>query len=181
MSAKQAIEDVARMCAKRVAKSWGMDDWRDYYTGAYEGVKAARERGVEESRMIGAARQGIIDRLRKESGGKRKGERLLNWTLGQQFSPEEEFDDGEYLIEDKRTYRDPEKEMLEFWGETKQLRRYLTIRDRIMIYLAAIEGMPLSEIAKVFTLNVTRVPQILRQYISNFTDESFQELSRGIH
>lgn len=142
------VLQAATVAARRFAGRRG-DDPRNWVGVAWERLHHANRRGVLSSFggavFVGTA--ACVDRLRAESGWVRRLGCVRSWESIDCHDDDDRSDGFHPLAPD-----DSETRVYRLWGETRRLRVVsgMTLRDRVMLYLWAVERWTKKDIADSF-------------------------------
>lgn len=159
-------EDEAVVIARKAAKWWvgrygGRYDFRELLGAAWQGVATRRAKTGQ------SAVAGIVDYLRTHGHRTRYAGRDRVGVAFSQVAPDA-LGAAEWLA---APAEDPDRPPpLRLWCETRAVRRRWPWQARVYLYLRAVEGMTLAEIARAVGRSKSRVSQSLTRGIPGWAD-----------
>lgn len=126
------------------------------WSGAWEGVHRAREKGITQQQLLYRAGYfGIVDFLREfPIDGLTRRLRALGQIPVQQFSS---IDGRGAGVASKSPMPPPEHRLLQSWQEYSPMRRWIDIEYRLHAYLNLVEGWTMKEIGKYFGISESQI------------------------
>lgn len=157
----KAAVNVAKWQAKRRRSATGREtDWREFLGAAWEGASRC---AADDGRMTRSAQCAVIDEYRAESGHGRK-----HRLYPHQFAAAEVRDRvrcmSELVPDPPRAAADTMAALLLVWHEERFARVAWPNKTRVWLYLYAVEGWMLREIAAAFGVGAAAVSQAFTYY-----------------
>lgn len=155
--------------AKKIASKWKHtpSTWRDFVGAAWGGIRRARAAGqTRTGNLFQTAWFDVVTQLRHETEHRKvvKTVQFVCFENGVDFGAKgygRAFDSS-HSIPDHRS--DPTDtlpvRLLRFWCETRKYRLQMPMRERIVVYLWAVEGLTMKEIGATLGLSASRISQM---------------------
>jgi hypothetical protein len=152
---------VAKQAATRRSRSTGKEtDWREFLGAAWEGANRCPH---DDGRMTRSAQCALIDEYRAESGCGRKS-RLYPHQFAEAEMRDEYRCTSELVPEPARAAPDTMAALLLVWHEERFARVAWPFKARVWLYLYAVEGWTMKEIAAAYGTVESNVSQSFRYY-----------------